>query len=220
MLDARGLGRRHPNGRDWLLRDVTLSVGPGERLAVVGPTGSGKTLLLRAMVLLDPLDEGEILWSGEGVADGDVPTFRRQAIYLHQRPALFDGTVQDNVRRPFELKCHSSRQFDQDRILALLHLVGRNADFLRQHARDLSGGEAQLVALLRALQLAPLVLLLDEPTASLDRESVEAVERLVSTWQAGDSRRASIWVSHNREQALRVADRVVRLEGGRIADGA
>jgi putative ABC transport system ATP-binding protein len=220
LVDARGLGRRHPNGRDWLLRDVSLALRPGERLAVVGPSGDGKTLLLRALVLLDPLDGGEILWQGTAVAAPDVPSFRRQAIYLHQRSAHFEGTVEDNLRMPFSLRTHRGRRFDRAWIVERLRSVGRTADFLGQPCRELSGGEAQLVALLRAVQLAPMVLLLDEPTASLDAETVEMAEQLVSLWQADDKDRAVVWVCHDRKQALRVADRQVTMSGGRLLEGA
>ena len=216
LLDARGLGRRHPNGDDWLLREVSLTIRPGERLAIAGPSAAGKTLLLRALALLDHLDAGQLVWRGKPIAPADVPEFRRQVIYLHQRPALFEGTVVENLRQPFSLRVHRGRRFDRDWIISRLCSVGRNADFLEGFTRDLSGGEAQIVALLRALQLTPRVLLLDEPTAALDSETAQAAEQLVADWLAEDAARATVWVSHNLEQARRVADRRVRLVAGRI----
>jgi putative ABC transport system ATP-binding protein len=216
LLDARGLGRRHPNGEDWLLRDVSLTICPGERLAITGPSAAGKTLLLRALALLDRLDAGEILWGGKPIAPAEVPEFRRQVIYLHQRPALYEGTVEQNLRQPFSLRVHRGRRFDRDWLVGRLDSVGRSADFLEHFTRDLSGGESQIVALLRALQLMPRILLLDEPTAALDPETAQAAEQLVADWLAEDAGRATVWVSHNLEQARRVADRTLRIVAGRL----
>jgi len=167
LVEARGLARRHPNGVDWLLHEISLSVRPGERLAVSGPSGAGKTLLLRALALLDQCETGQVLWRGDPVRSRAVPEFRSRTIYLHQRPALFEGSVEDNLRQPFLLSVHAARRFDRDWIAERLGSVGRGTDLLDRASRDLSGGESQLVALLRALQLRPLVLLLDEPTAAV-----------------------------------------------------
>src|SRR5262249_27944860 len=128
----------------------------------------------------------------------------------------FEGTVDENLRQPFSLRVHRGRRFDRDWIVSRLRLVGRTVDFLECFTRDLSGGEAQIAALLRALQLAPRILLLDEPTAALDPETAQAAEQLVAAWLAEDTGRATVWVSHNLEQARRVADRTVRLIAGRF----
>ena len=139
--------------------------------------------------MLDPLDAGSIRWQGRTVAGDGVPPYRRRAIYLHQRPALLDGSVEDNLRLPFDARGPPRpvgsirRQVDD-----LLGRLGRDRSFLEKASRDLSGGEAQIVGLLRALQLDPAVLLLDEPTASLDQATAEAVEGLLDDWLAADSR--------------------------------
>jgi putative ABC transport system ATP-binding protein len=220
LLEARSLGRRRANDAGWLLHDIDVAVRPGQRVAVLGPTGAGKTLLLRALALLDPLDEGLVLASGQPVRSAAVPAFRSTVVYLHQRPALFEGNVETNLRQPFLLKVHRERQFDRDRIVALLQGLVRDGSFLEKKHRDLSGGEAQIVALLRALQLDPTVLLLDEPTAALDGESVRAIEGLLGRWYAeGAGRRAFLWVTHDSNQAERVADQVLCMQAGRIVSG-
>jgi putative ABC transport system ATP-binding protein len=202
------------------LRDIRLVLRPGQRVAVLGPTGAGKTLLLRALSLLDPLDEGMVLSNGQPVRCEAVPSFRSAVIYLHQRPALFEGSVETNLRHPFLLKVHRKRHFDRDRTVDLLDGLVRDGSFLEKSHRDLSGGEAQIVALLRALQLDPTVLLLDEPTASLDSEAVRAIEALVSRWYAeGAARRAYLWVTHDSGQAQRVADQILCMQAGRIGPG-
>lgn len=221
LLEARSIGRRagggiHGGEASWLLRDLSLELSVGDRVAVVGPSGAGKTLLLRALALLDPVEEGEILWQGDPVADDAVPSFRRRVIYLHQRPALVEGTVEANLRRPFSF-VSADQNYDPDGVRSLLASLGRDETFLGKQTTELSGGEGQIVAFLRALQLGPRVLLLDEPTAALDRDAVAALERLVQGWYEEDSRgRAFIWVSHDAEQASRMTQRALRLAAGRL----
>src|SRR4051812_4591778 len=116
-LEAQGIGRRDPKGGGWLLRDVHLTVQPGDRLVVAGPSGAGKTVLLRSLAALDPLDEGQIAWQGQPVRGEAVPPFRKQVVYLHQRPALFEGSVEANLRIPFTLKLYRESRYDVRRIL-------------------------------------------------------------------------------------------------------
>jgi putative ABC transport system ATP-binding protein len=215
ILEARGICRRADHKP--LLTDVSLSLAAGERLAVVGPTGSGKSLLLRSMALLDPVDAGDVRFRGRKVTAARVPDFRRQVIYLHQRPALLEGTVESNLRRALQLQAHRRRRFDAERITELVAKLGRDATFLRQSTGDLSGGESQIVALLRAIQLDPAVLLLDEPTAALDANSTSALERLIDTWFTEQpENRSLIWVSHDEQQVSRVAQRVLHMRQGRL----
>ena len=218
LLAARSVGRRQPGGSSWLLRDVDLRIEEGDRIAVIGPTGSGKTLLMRALTRLDAIDEGQILWKGQPVNGEAIPPFRRQAVYLPQRPAVFAGTVEDNLRMPLELKIHRGHVFCRESIVSLLAHVQRTESFLERSSRDLSGGEIQIVALVRAIQFHPRLLLLDEPTGALDEESTRVIERIVSDWyQESPAHRAFVWVSHNREQVDRMANRVVAMEGGRLS---
>ena len=109
---------------------MSLAVNAGDRLGIVGPSGAGKTVLLRSLALLDPLDAGEIRWRGRSVRGDAVPVYRSLAIYLHQRPALFEGTVEDNLRYPFSLTVHRMGPFDRGRAVELLTLLGRDAAFL------------------------------------------------------------------------------------------
>jgi UDP-glucose/iron transport system ATP-binding protein len=220
-LEVRGIGRRDPKNQSWLIRDVSLVLGPGERLGILGHNGAGKTVLLRAMALLDPRDAGSIHWQGRAIEGNAVPAYRAQVIYVHQRPALIEGSVDDNLRYPFTLQAHATKQFDRVRIVELLESLGRSATFLAKLSRDLSGGEAQIVALLRAIQLDSAVLLLDEPTASLDPSMVRDVEGLLDRWfTEGGGRRSLVWVSHDRDQAIRVTGRRLHMRSGRLESEA
>jgi putative ABC transport system ATP-binding protein len=217
IFQAKNLGRRDPRSGAWLIRDVSLSVNRGDRVAVLGPTGAGKTVLLRSLALLDKLDAGVIHWRSREVRGQAVPDYRTHVIYLHQRPALVEGSVEDNLRHPYAFAAHKGKRFDPNRIRELLERLGRNESFLEKSNRDLSGGESQIVALLRAVQLDPEVLLLDEPTASLDPDTARALENLINGWyEAGFGNRAFVWVSHDLEQAERISSRKLRMQSGHL----
>ncbi|MHC4403564.1 MAG: ABC transporter ATP-binding protein [Planctomycetota bacterium] len=219
LLEAHRIGRRRPDGQGWLLEEVSFELRAGHRLAVVGPSGSGKTLFLRSLVLLDRLDEGEIRWLGRPIHRHEVPGLRRQVIYLHQRPALWEETVEDALRQPFSLALHRGRRFDRTEVVRRLQELGRDEAFLTKPLRDLSGGERQITALLRGIGLDPMVLLLDEPTAALDGSATQAVEALVGRWVAESPEpRALVWISHDETQAGRVADTTLRMQSGRLLE--
>ena len=217
LLQARNIARRHPDGHRWLLQDVSLEVPAAGRLSIAGPSGSGKTLLLRALAMLDRLEGGEVRWKGRPVGRDGIPQFRKAVLYLHQRPALWDETVEAALRAPFALAVHQRGQFDRGRIVRLLERLGRDESFLAKRSADLSGGELQIAALLRAVQLDPIILLLDEPTAAVDPQTAAAVEELLGDWVGNSSDgRALVWVTHDAEQARRVADTTLHMRNGTI----
>jgi putative ABC transport system ATP-binding protein len=186
------------------------------RLVLTGPSGGGKTLLLRALARLDPLDRGDIRYRGKSLRHDEIPPYRSTVMYLHQRPALMDDIVEGALRRPFTLGVHRHRQFDRMRAIKLLSAVGRDTAFLEKKVGQLSGGETQITALVRALLLDPTILLLDEPTAALDGPTALAVEQLVDRWLTEGSQRAMIWASHHEAQVRRVGQTAVRMENGRL----
>jgi len=218
LLEADHIGRRHPDGLAWLLNDVSLIIEPGTRLRLTGPSGGGKTLLLRALARLDTLDRGEVRYCGHGIHHDAVPRFRASVIYLHQRAALIEDTVDAALRKPFSLKVHRHRRFDRRLAIELLSALGRDAAYLEKKVAELSGGEIQITALVRALQLNPTILLLDEPTSALDASTAQAVEQLIDRWLGENDERAMIWVSHNEAQAQRVGRCAIRMEAGRLTD--
>src|SRR5690242_10113074 len=144
LLKAQAIGRRAPGSDRWLLRDISLEIRAGERIAVLGPSGSGKSLLLRVLAQLDAIEAGSLELRGQATGSMGVPDYRRSVIYLHQRPVLFDGTVECNLQQPYALKIHRDRRYDGKRVLDLLGAVGRDNEFLRKLNSDLSGGEAQI----------------------------------------------------------------------------
>ena len=218
MLETDSIGRKA--GDEWLIQDVSITISGGERLAIVGPSGSGKTVLLRALALLDPIDAGVIRWHGQTVSGPAIPDYRSRVAYLHQRPALFEGTVEDNLRQPFSLGLHHRKRFDRERLLGMLNSLGRGAAFLNKRDQDLSGGESQLAAVLRAVQLDPEYLLLDEPTAALDAESASSVEQMVLQWMNEQpDQRALVWVTHDATQPERIGASIYRMRQGHLQGG-
>ncbi len=219
LLEARGIVRRDPRAGTTLLAATDFSLTAGERIAVTGPSGAGKSVFLRALALLDPLDAGDIAWHGRPVERSLIPRYRKNVAYVRQRPAVLDGTVEDNLLYPYSLRAYKGLRFDRARAAHLAERAGRASDFLNKRASELSGGEAQIAALIRVLQLEPEVLLLDEPTASLDPQAAHAIEALVADWfDARPAERSSIWVSHDPAQAGRVSARRVTMRAGQIAD--
>ncbi|HEY1995926.1 ABC transporter ATP-binding protein [Paraburkholderia sp.] len=215
LVDAEDIARRDPVSGQMLLQPTRFALHAGDRVAISGPSGSGKSVFLRAFALLDPLDGGRIAWHGQPVERATIPRYRRNVAYIRQRPAILDGTVEDNLRYPFTLKAYRDVRFDRARAASLAAQAGRGEHFLDKRASDLSGGEAQIAALIRVLQLAPEVLLLDEPTASLDPESSHAIEGLVKAWFVADDKpRAWIWVSHDPAQAKRMSERHLTMRAG------
>jgi putative ABC transport system ATP-binding protein len=213
VLNATGLGRRIEDA--WIWREVDLRLDAGENLAIVGPTGAGKSLLLRCLAGLDAADEGRIAIDDKPIDEWQMPAYRARIVYVHQRPALWEGTVDDNLRAVFHLTAHRSKGYEHPEAIRRLETFDRDAAFLGKNAADLSGGEAQIVALIRALSVEPSVLLLDEPSASMDATATEQAENLVARWVDEAPGRASVWTSHDGAQVKRVADRTLTLDGSR-----
>lgn len=219
LLEARDVTRRGGDGA-LLLDGVTLAIRAGERLALTGPTGSGKSLLLRSLALLDAIAGGEILWRGRPVAAAEIPAFRREAVYLQQRSPLMEGTVESNLQAPFQFRVNRDRRYERDRCVELLSGWNLGGAFLQKKTAELSGGESQIVAAVRALQLNPQLLLLDEPTAALDAASVERFERSIDGWlQRDPAQRSLLWVTHDAQQAARVAGKQFKINAGKLRQG-
>lgn len=182
------------------LRPVSFSLGTGECLAVRGPSGAGKTLLLRAIADLDP-NSGEVLLDGTARQDMTAPLWRRQVGYV---PAE-SGWWADRIGEHFA---------DWPRALPLVQRLGLPAASEDWPVARASTGERARLALVRALMAGPQVLLLDEPTAALDPASAAAVEALVA--ECREKGLSVLWVSHDAAQAARVSKRWLVIEAGEV----
>jgi len=205
------------SGSRWLLDHVDCQLAPGARVALSGPSGAGKTLLLRALVLLAPGVEGKVLWRGQRVQPHQVPRFRSRVLYLPQKPYLAPGSVWENLQLPWQFAVHRHWRPDRRRAEELLELLGRSPGWLDQDVAHLSGGEAQVVALVRAVLLEPEVLLLDEPTAAMDPRTAQAAVQVVQQWYEQKPERAYLWVTHQRHLARTVADQQWQMCSGHLS---
>ena len=201
-------------GRRTILDDVSFEVPGGRFFTILGPSGSGKSTLLRCIDRLLEPTAGAVLLDGEPASRMPVQTLRRRVGMVFQTAALFDGTVLDNVLYGPRLR---REPLDGDAAGELLERVGLPRDFAAKAVIELSGGEAQRVSLARALANRPEVLLLDEPTASLDPTASAQVERLLLQL-AAETELTFVFVTHNLEQARRVGDRGLLLVGGRVIE--
>ncbi|MEA2220571.1 MAG: UDP-glucose/iron transport system ATP-binding protein [Solirubrobacteraceae bacterium] len=188
------------------LHELDARLPPGGLTVVAGPSGSGKSTLLRLCNRLEVASAGTVCHRGTDVAERDPLELRREVAMVFQRPVTFAGTVRDNLHE-------ADRTLGDDACAELLERAGLAASFLQRDAGRLSGGEAQRACLARALATQPRVLLMDEPTSSLDGEAAAVLERLARGLVAGGT--PVVWVTHSHEQLRRLADHVLMLAAGR-----
>ncbi|MEO6294102.1 MAG: sulfate ABC transporter ATP-binding protein [Burkholderiaceae bacterium] len=198
------------------LRDVSLDIDSGELVALLGPSGCGKTTLLRIIAGLETADTGSILFSGEDTTE--VHVRERNVGFVFQHYALFRHmTVFDNVAFGLRMKPRASRPSEaviKQKVHDLLGLV--QLDWLAdRYPAQLSGGQRQRIALARALAVEPKVLLLDEPFGALDAKVRKELRRWLRRLH-DDLHVTSIFVTHDQEEALEVADRVVLMNSGKV----
>ncbi len=198
------------------LDNVSLTIPAGELVALLGPSGCGKTTLLRIIAGLESADAGRILFNGENTTDRHVR--ERKVGFVFQHYALFKHmTVFDNVAFGLTVRPRSSRPSKgeiRDKVMGLLKLV--QLDFLAdRYPAQLSGGQRQRIALARALAVEPQVLLLDEPFGALDAQVRAELRRWLRRLH-DEIHVTSVFVTHDQEEALEVADRIVVMNKGRV----
>ncbi len=214
-----------------ILDGLTATIGADGVTVLAGPSGSGKSTLLRLCNRLEVPRSGRVRFRGDDLAVLDPLVLRRRVGMVFQRPTLFPGTVRDNLavalgtgdgpiaearRRSPRWRPSLDDQLQIDRIgRACLARAGLEGRFLDRTGDTLSGGEAQRVCLARTLLTGPEVLLADEPTSSLDTGAARALEALARELAAEGT--PVIWVTHDQDQADRIADDRLVLTGGRVA---
>jgi sulfate/thiosulfate transport system ATP-binding protein len=198
------------------LDDVTLDIAQGELVALLGPSGSGKTTLLRVIAGLERPDRGEVRFLGEDITNQRVQ--ERGVGFVFQHYALFRHmTIFENVAFGLRVRPRGERPAEaeiQSKVKALLELV--QLDWLAgRFPHQLSGGQRQRIALARALAIEPRVLLLDEPFGALDAQVRKELRRWLRRLH-DEIQLTSVFVTHDQEEALEVADRVVVFNHGRV----
>ncbi len=211
ILQVDSLTRKVDN--KTIVDGISFHVSTGELLAVAGPSGAGKSSLLRLINRLDEPSSGTAWLNGADYRTLPPRDLRRRVGMIMQRPFLFPGTVAANLQ--FGPEQHGFT-LTPEQIAELLASVGLSG-FEDRDVAYLSGGEAQRVSFARALANRPEVLLLDEPTSSLDETAVRQVEAVI-TEAVRNRGLACVMVTHDAAQAARVASRILRLRAGRVEE--
>ena len=203
------------NDKKIILENVNLEIYEKTTLGLIGPTGSGKTSILRLINMLDEASSGKILYKGETLSKKNLK-LRRNIAMVFQKPIVFKGTVFDNIYYGLKVRDNGKEECEKD-ILYMLKKVGLEG-YEHQKASTLSGGEIQRVALARALIIKPKILLLDEPTANLDPTSTEKIEAIIDDIQKnGDI--SIVMATHNLIQGQKLCDEIAIVNRGILQFG-
>jgi putative ABC transport system ATP-binding protein len=210
-----------------LIAGASGSLLQGQVTVLTGHSGSGKSVLLRVLAGLSSMTTGNV-WqydnpvqrsSSDHCIHTTPPTqWRAQVALLAQHPQLIEGSVLDNLQMPYRLHAYQQSDFDRNWHIEQLAYLERTANFLQQAASHLSGGERQLVNTLRLLQLAPKVLLLDEPTAALDPDTSAKIVQLLINWLGADPQRTLLWVTHDTQDIMPLANKHWHMQAGVLTE--
>ncbi|NWJ46677.1 MAG: phosphate ABC transporter ATP-binding protein [Chloroflexi bacterium] len=210
IIETKNLSRQVAD--KILVEDINIQVEQGEVLAIIGPSGAGKTTFLRLLNRLDEPTSGTVYYEGKDYRSLPPAIVRQQIGMVLQSPYLFPGSIAENIS-------FGPRQrgitLSSERISWLLERVGLPG-YQERAINNLSGGEAQRVSLARTLANSPKVLLLDEPTSALDSEAEHEVETLLSGIIA-EEKLTCLIITHNMAQAARIANRALYLVKGKLA---
>ncbi len=206
-----------PDGEERpLWEGVRFGVESGEALIVSGQSGSGKSTLLRCVVHLEEPSSGQVFWRGRPVESEDIRRFRHHVVYVHQTPVAIATTVEEEMgfarEMSRELADDMSAALDEEEQHRVLNRFGLGGLDWTRRVDELSVGERQRVALVRCLSVGPEVLLLDEPTASLDDANTRRVEDYVVDYVREREGRAAVWITHSTEQRERLGGRILDID--------
>jgi len=213
-FELRGVGQERA-GRT-VLQDVDVTIPRHLITVLVGPSGGGKTSLLRLLNRLDDPVQGDILFDGRPIVEYEVTALRRRVALVFQTPVMFSGTVSDNLAVAAELAGVQDDQFDEQASQVML-LAELEPALLERPGGELSVGQKQRVNLARALMTSPEVLLLDEPTSALDPETSRSLMKTIQSLSE-DRRLTILTATHRVEEARDYAQHALVLREGRMID--
>ena len=189
---------------------IDFNLNHEDFIILVGASGSGKTLFLRAIAGLEPCNFEQFLYQHQTYENLDWPKVRSEILYLQQKPVKLSGTVEDILRRPFNYQSNIHKKFDEIKLDYYLKCLDLNRKFLQKESTHLSGGEEQIVAIIRTLLLDPQILLLDEPTAAVDRQRTIEVENLIIEWKKNSEKKSAVvFVTHDEAQEQRLPGKII-----------
>jgi tungstate transport system ATP-binding protein len=202
-------------GEKKVLKGVNATIERGEVFTIIGPSGQGKSTLLRLINLLDKPTSGSIIFEGVDIhRSRDQQAIRRKMAMVFQKPVVFSTTVYENIAYGLHFR-HADKTIVKEQVehaLEVIDMVG----FAERKAKSLSGGEMQRVALARAMVTEPELLLLDEPTANLDPLATHKIEELVRHYNR-ESHTTVIMSTHDMQQGQRLATRIAVMMQGKFA---
>ena len=197
-----------------ILKDISFTVQKKEIIALIGPSGSGKSSLLKSINMLNTPSCGQIKYHNNDIQEISPMALRKKIGYVLQKPTLFGNDVMENLKYPCELH---QKVFDINLVEFYLKKVNLKPDILEKKPNELSGGEQQRISLVRTLLLEPEIILLDEVTSALDEDNTLLIEELIK-YENENNELTVIFISHNNEQAKRLAQKVIYMEEGVIKE--
>lgn len=216
FLELRGIYKSF--GSLHVLKNISLSFPPGKCTVVLGPSGTGKSVMLKILVRLLEADKGEVWFDGERIdqlSEASLAHVRTQFGFLFQMGALFDSmNVKENICFPLDKHTRMTDTQKYQRCTQVLELIGL-ADQIEKMPSELSGGQRKRIALARAIALHPRVILYDEPTTGLDPINADVIDRLIIKLQS-ELYATSIVVTHDLKSAFKVADHMIMLYDGEV----
>lgn len=195
-----------------ILTEISFAVQSGDSIGIMGPSGSGKSSLFRLLNLLTSPTKGEIMYKNKNIQEYAPAALRRSIGYLLQKPYLFGTRVEENLTYPYELR---KQKPDFAEIYTYLEQLKLEKNILQKKNTALSGGEQQRIALIRSLLMKPEILLLDEVTSALDEDNTLLLEQFIIREQQSQQL-TLLFITHNGQQAKRLAHKILYLEAGRI----
>lgn len=211
-MDIRINNIEHDYGDHKAIKQLSMRAGDGEMVVILGPSGCGKTTLLRLIAGLIPVQQGEIYFHEQDVSLW--PPQKRNAVMVFQSYALFPHlTVEENIRYGLQMR-KTKTSMMQEQVKKIMEKV-QLSDFGQRTIQQLSGGQQQRVALARALVVEPSVLLFDEPLSNLDQKLRTTMRQEIRTIQK-ELGITSLYVTHDQEEAMAIADRIVIMKDGQI----
>lgn len=219
LLEVKNLSKSF--GPKTVHKDITFKLHKGECLGLLGGSGTGKSVILRALIGLEKIDSGKIIYKNQEIQDFDEDQWlpvREKISYVFQNGALFDSlNVRENLAYPLREHFKMSEHEISKRISSLLVEIGlENTEEL--YPAELSGGMQKRVGLLRSIIFSPEIILFDEPTAGLDPFNTLNIQKTILKMKALGF--TSVFVSHDMPTALSVCDRILLIKNGSIAEEA
>ncbi len=217
MIKVRGLKKRFEDKE--VLKGIDIDIFDNETIVILGPSGQGKTVMIKSMIRLMEPDAGEIYFDDENIREynkRELENFRKKIAYVFQNSALFDFLdVRENLALFLRMHKRMQEEEIENKIIEALSFVGLTKDVLDKYPEELSGGMKKRVAIARAMIKEPKYIFYDEPTTGLDKKNAELVSNLIKVLKEKIST-TSIIVTHDIELMENVSDRVALLKDGKV----